>query len=186
MSMHDIKKTFFTSAVACLLVLSSGTSFASGERERGRDARAFDSETVKDLLASRSSNSGSWRIPADLGSEAGINERLGTLQEPLKIHDSAGTWIGDAYKVHSSGRYVGLLIVKGSGGQEGDVSSEFYKRAWPLDRPSLDFRLSDLENPLLEPQFRLVYEEDRFVLTASGGLREQHCVQDNQTGSCSH
>ena len=172
MSTYHIKKTLITFAVTCFVSFSCGAILASAQPRAGRDARVYDQKTVNDFLASQADNDGTWRVATDFGAEAGIKERIGTIQRPLRIQDSAGTWIGDAYKVHSAGRYIGLVIMRSRAGEKGNVSSEFHSQAWPLDRPAREFALSDLDSPLVEPQFRLVYEENRFVLMASVGLRE--------------
>jgi len=172
MSTYNIKKTLITFSVTWLVSFGCVAIFASTHPAPGRDTRAYDHKTVNDSLDSHPASNGTWRIAADLGATAEAKERIGTTQSPLRIQDSTGNWVGDAYKVHSGGRYIGLVIVRDKADETGDVSSEFHRQAWPLDRPAGEFALSDLDSPLVEPQFRLVQEEGRFFLMASVGLRE--------------
>jgi hypothetical protein len=52
------------------------------------------------------------------------------------------------------------------------LSSGFSEAQWPLDRVSHEVTLKDLNNPLFEPKFYLVLDEDRLLLRVNLGKKE--------------
>lgn len=137
------------------------------EAQVDRPVRSLD-ERVQFLRG----NDGSWRIPDSVNAGAAAADRQGLRGDPLTIHDVSGDRIGEVFQIRSAKDYVGLLVVANERGRAKGLSSGFAEVEWPLDRVSHEVSLNDLNNPLFEPKFYLVLDEDRLLLRVNLGKKE--------------
>jgi hypothetical protein len=135
-------------------------------------ALAGDAPSLDERVQLLRGNDGSWRIPDSVGERSTTAERQGLQNDPLTIHDVAGTRLGEVYQIRSSEGYVGLLLVVNEQGRAKGLSSGFSEVEWPLDRVSREVTLNDLNNSLYEPKFYLILDEDRLLLRVNLGKKE--------------
>jgi hypothetical protein len=117
-------------------------------------------------------NDGSWRIPDGVNSRTAAADRQGLRGDPLTIHEVSGEILGEVFQIRSAQDYVGLLLVANEKGTAKGLSSGFSDVEWPVARVSREFTLNDLNNPLFEPKFYLILDEDRLLLRVNLGKKE--------------
>jgi hypothetical protein len=123
-------------------------------------------------LSGFSAERGGFRVALDSEPGRKSYERFGTASRPLPVYGDTGTFFGQAYKVLHGTECVGLLIETTAEGKAAGVPTGFVAGEWPLDDLAHKYSLLDLDNPLLEPDFQLVLDEDEYVVRVNHGTKE--------------
>jgi len=154
-------------AVLSLVLLVCGSAGAADDRAKPAGWRASE---LRSVLGQETRSNDRWRI-AESSRDQDSLARLGTTASPLRIVDIDGRVIGEVYRIEEAGEYRGLAIL--SNRSVAGLRSGFSTAQWPIERLAQSLKALDADDPLKEPEYRLVIDEDRLLLWVNLGKIEK-------------